>query len=55
MRANLRCEFTVVRAFFFLCPQGDIQGKRYTLINVPVHGEQTEPNSVFVACLSHEL
>ena len=29
--------------------------KCYTLIDVPVHGEQTEPNAVFVACFSREL
>ena len=32
-----------------------LQGKHYTLIDVPVHGDQTEPNPVSVACFSCEL
>ena len=35
-------------AFFFVHTR-DAQGKYYTLIDVPVHGEQTEPIPILVA------
>ena len=38
----------------FLCPHVNVQGKRYSLIDVPVHGKQTEPNPIFIACFSHD-
>ena len=59
MGAYLRCSRNKSLFYFWngllLCSHRDTQGKHYTLIDMPVHCEQTEPNSVFVACFSHEL
>ena len=42
----LEIEFTVVIQLLKWpsCPHRDVQGKHHTLINVPVHGEQTYPS-----------
>ena len=48
-------KFTIVEWASSLHTQRDIQEKYYILINVPVHGEQTEPNPIFLACISLEL
>ena len=42
-------------AYSMECPHEDMQGKNYTLIDVPVYGEHTEPNPVFVTYFSREL
>jgi len=40
----------------YTCPHGGIQGKHYTLMDLPVHGEQNEPSHIFIAVIrSHEL
>ena len=57
---EIKCttRFTVVISFL-QCPSSLAtqrhKRKQYTLIDVPSHGEQTEPNPVFVACFSREL
>ena len=47
------CNFIVGMVFY---PHRDVQGKHYTLIDVPVHGEQTKPNFgfVFVSAVSYD-
>ena len=45
----------VAMAFFFVQTEMNRKEKHYTLINVPVHGEQTEPNAIFVAFFSHKF
>jgi len=33
---------------------GGAQGKHYTLMDLSVYGEHSEPNPIFLACYSHE-
>ena len=38
-----------------LCQHRGLQGKHYTLIDLPVHGAQIEPSPIFVACFNRKL
>ena len=58
MGMHLRCGRNKVYPLSFhcwngllLCSHGGIQGKHYTLIDLPVHGEQTDCLSCFSCAL----
>jgi len=38
-----------------LRPHGGVQGKHYTLMDLPLYGEQIELSPIFVASFSREL
>jgi len=38
-----------------LRPHGEIQGKYYILMDLPVYGEQIKPSPIFIASFSREL
>jgi len=40
---------------YILRPHEEVQGKYYTLMDVPVHSEQIEPSFIFIASFSRKL
>ena len=36
-------------------PYGEVQGKHFTLMDLPAHDEQIEPSANFAASFNHEL
>ena len=49
MQPKQSCHFFVKMALSF------VHTEKYTLMDLPVHGEQIEPGPIFIACFSHEL
>ena len=52
---NIHHRHFLVGMAFLLCQHGGVQGKHYTVIDLPVHGTQIEPSPIFIACCNCEL
>ena len=61
MGAQVRCSrnkvggqsFKLNWPYFY--PHGEVQEKQYTLLDLPVYGEQIEPSPILVANFGHKL